>query len=104
LLPAVVTGKAFTVTVEVAIQPVGKVYVIIDVPEDTPVTTPVPATTVATAGVALLQVPPAVASLSVVVDPAQTLVVPVIAAGNGFTTTVVAAGLTHPLLLVTVRL
>ena len=38
---------------------------------------------VATAGVALLHVPPAVALLSVVVEPTHTLVVPVMAAGNG---------------------
>ena len=55
---------------------------------ETPVTTPVPATTVATAGVALLHVPPAVASANVVVKVAHTLVVPVITAGNGLTVTV----------------
>jgi hypothetical protein len=44
---------------------------------------------VATAGVALLHVPPAVALLKVVVEPMQTLVVPVMAAGNGLTVTVV---------------
>ena len=51
----------------------------IDVPAVTPVTTP-PAVIVATAGVALLQVPPAVALLKVVVELTHTLVVPVIAA------------------------
>ena len=75
------------------------------VPAETPVTTPVATPTVAKAGVALLQLPPAVASLSVVVEPMQTLVVPVIAAGNGLTTTVVvAATLIQPFPSVTVRL
>jgi hypothetical protein len=59
-----------------------------DVPAVTPVTTP-PAVIVATAGVALLHVPPAVALLKVVVALTHTLVVPVIAAGSGFTVTVV---------------
>ena len=40
---------------------------------------------VALAGVALLHVPPAVALLSVVVEPTHTLVVPVITAGSGLT-------------------
>jgi len=55
-----------------------------ELPADTPVTTP-PAVIVALAGVALLQVPPAVALLRVVVDPTHTLVVPVMAAGSGLT-------------------
>jgi len=59
-----------------------------EVPPDTPVTTPVPATTVAIAGVALLHVPPAVASANVLVKPMHTVVVPVITAGNGLTVTV----------------
>ena len=56
-------------------------------PAATPVTTP-PAVMVATAGVALLHVPPAVALLKVVVEPAQTVVIPAMATGNGFTVTV----------------
>ncbi len=62
-----VAGKAFTVSVVVMIQPVGKVYVIVDVPGLVPVTTP----DVDEANVAkpllLLQVPPLVASANVVV-------------------------------------
>lgn len=50
-----------------------------------PVTTPVPGTTGAIADGVLVHVPPAVASLSVVVLPVHTVVVPVIAAGNGLT-------------------
>ena len=52
-----------------------------------PVTTP-PVVIVATAGVALLQVPPGVVLAKVVVDPAQTLVVPVMAFGIGLSVTV----------------
>ena len=59
-----------------------------ELPAVTPVTTP-PAVIVAMAGDALLHVPPAVALLSVVVDPTHTLVVPVITAGSGLTVTVV---------------
>jgi len=65
----------------------------IELPAVTPVTTP-PAVIVATAGVPLLHIPSAVASLKVVVDPTHTLVVPVIAAGKGFTVTVVVTA--HP--------
>jgi hypothetical protein len=57
------------------------VYVTTDVPGVTPVTRPL-LFTVATDGVALLHVPPGVASLNVVDDPAQILVVPVIAASD----------------------
>ena len=52
----------------------------------TPVTTPA-ALIVATAGLALVQVPPGLALLRAVVDPTHTLSVPVIAAGNGLTVT-----------------
>jgi len=64
-----------------------------ELPADTPVTTP-PAEIVATAGDALLHVPPAVALLRVLVAPTQTLVMPVIAAGSGLTVTVVVTA--HP--------
>lgn len=59
----------------------------VGLPEATPVTIPeVP--TVANAVLLLLQVPPLVASVSVVVDPAQTMAVPPMAAGSGFTVTI----------------
>lgn len=51
-----------------------------DVPGATPVTTPVPETTVATEDVPLDHVPPGVASLRVVDAPTQTVAVPVIGA------------------------
>ena len=54
-------------------------------PALTPVTTPVPAPTVAVDEFELLHEPPAVASDNVVVEPAHTLNVPLIAAGVGST-------------------
>lgn len=58
------------------------------VPAATPDTTP-ELFIVATEVLLLLHVPPVVASLSEVVDPTQTLVVPSIAPGSGFTVTTV---------------
>ena len=52
-----------------------------------PVTTPVKGLTEQQGGLLLLQVPPAAASLSTVVDPVHTTRVPVIAGGTGFTVT-----------------
>jgi len=62
----------------------------VEVPADTPDTTPVEEFTVATPVALLLHVPPVVVELKVVVDPAHTAVVPVMAptVGNGFTVTV----------------
>ncbi len=60
------------------------------VPAATPVTTP-EVDTVATAALLEDQVPPVVASPRVVVDPAQTEVVPVIAATTGRALTVTEA-------------
>jgi hypothetical protein len=55
------------------------------VPVSMPETIPVDGAIVADAGVPLVQVPPLVASASVVVLPAHTLNVPVMAAGSGLT-------------------
>lgn len=66
------------------------------VPPDTPVTTPVAGLTVAIIVLALLQVPPGVGSLKVVVNPAQTTGMPVIGRGVGLTVTVVIALQTVP--------
>ena len=85
VVPLIEDGNGLIVTVLVILQPVAAVYKIIDVPPVTPVTTPVDELTVATAVVPLLQVPPLVASLSVVVAPAHATAVPVIANGNGLT-------------------
>ena len=67
------------------------------------VTTPV-ALTVATAGVPLLQTPDVVALASPVVEPTQTLAVPVMFAttGRALTVIVVDTAVTHPFALVTV--
>ena len=65
----------------------------IAVPEDTPVTMPV-GPTVATDAVALLHTPPKVSSFNVVDAPAQILLTPVIAAGNGLIVTIAIA--LHP--------
>ena len=75
VLPAI-AATAFTVNVIVA-NPAPTAYVIVHVPPATPVTTPVDDPTVATAVLLLLQCPPAVESVSVLVDPSQTLPVPV---------------------------
>ena len=71
-------------------------------PAATPVITP-EALTVATAVLLEDQVPLAVASLKVVVDPTQTLVVPVMAAttGSALTVTLVVTAVVQPLAFVT---
>ena len=70
-----------------------------DVPAETPVTTP-PALIVATPMDVLLHVPNAVASASVVVKPAHTVNVPVIAAGNGFTVTITLLVFVQPVAVI----
>jgi hypothetical protein len=86
--PVISAGALLTVTVVVAIHPVGSLNVICAVPAAMPDTTPVAEPTVAMPVALLLHVPAPLASASVVDDSAQTLVVPVIAAGSGFTATV----------------
>ena len=80
--PLMVGGSALTVTVLILIQPVFSIYVITAVPADIPKTIPAPVPTAATPGFPLVQVPPTVASLRLVTDPAQTLALPLIVAGN----------------------
>ena len=58
-------------------------------PTETPFTNPVPEPIVATAGLLLVQLPPAVASARVVVEPMQIVVVPVMGKGGVTTFTVV---------------
>ena len=87
------TGSGLTVITELTLllHPlVVTVYVMVLVPELTPVTTPL-ALTVATAVLLDVHTPKAVALVKVVVDPAHSVVDPVIDAttGNGFTVTVV---------------
>ena len=70
-------------------------------PAITPVTTPEDEPTEAMGMLALTHVPPVVRLFKVVVSPAHTLVVPVMAAGNGFTVTVfIAAALPQLLVIV----
>jgi hypothetical protein len=69
-------------------QPPGVLYIIVAEPEDTPVVTPVVSPTVAIVVALLLQVPPVVMLLSVVVLPSHTMLAPIIAVGT-FTVAVV---------------
>lgn len=94
------TGSGLTVTVRVATfvqPPLVTVYDTTEVPGVIPETRPA-AFTVATAGVELDQTPPEVRSASCVVDPAQTVAVPVIAAttGRAFTVTLRAVVFEQP--------
>ena len=61
------------------------------VPAAMPVTTPLNGSIMAIDGALLLQPPPAVASVSGSVTPAQTVGLPEIFAGRGFTVTTMAA-------------
>jgi len=100
-------GNGLTVTDEVTVvtqpKPLVTVYDIVAVPADTPLTMPVKPI-VATEPSPLLHTPPLVASLSVVVEPAHTLMVPVIAdtVGNGLTVTTEVTVVTQPKPLVAV--
>ncbi len=81
--PLIAAGAVVTVRMRVAMQLVANVYVIVALPEATPVTIPL-VPTVATAVLLLLHAPPVVASAKVVVSSGQTDAVPVIAAGFAF--------------------
>src|SRR6478735_8229669 len=102
-LMAATVGIALTVTVvvDVPTQPfVVTVYEMMLVPAVTPLTTPL-LSIVATDSLLLLHTPLAVASLKVVVNPAHTLVVPLIAATTGIALTVIVVVLvpTQPLVV-----
>jgi len=84
--PMIKAGAGFTVILNVTKQPPIE-YVIVTAPIAEPVTSPVEPTD-ATNGLLLLHDPPGVASESIVVDPAQTVLLPVIAAGAVMTETV----------------
>ena len=86
MLPDMAAGRAVTFIVVVIEQPPVAVYMIVADPAVTGVTTP-PAFTFAIAVLLLTQLlAGVVASYRLVVDPRHTVVVPVIAAGNGLTT------------------
>jgi len=87
-----------TVFVAVFVQPpVTTEYVINDVPAAIPVTKPEPASTVATPGVALVHVPPAVVLVQVAVPPIHNGVVPeMVCATGAVTVTVFVAVFVQP--------
>ena len=89
-----VNGIVFITTEAVAAQPL-TVYEISALPAATPNTLPTPFT-VAMVVLALLHAPSGVASVRVVEVPGQALVVPVIAAGTGFTVIVIVFEVTAP--------
>ncbi len=95
-VPLMADGSGFMVTVVVAIQFKGEVYMAIALPADIPVNTPVAALIVAMAVLLLVQVPPDVASLSVVMAPLHIDILPVMAAGSGFTVAVTVVDVAQP--------
>ena len=97
LAPLTDVGGATIVTVRAAMQLVESVYVIVAVPVVMPFTTPDEEPMVATDGLPLLQVPPEVASLSMVVMPVQAYANPDIGEGSGLTVMVRTAGVPQPL-------
>ena len=91
--PTMLLGRAFTVTTVVARQPVKRVYTMVTVSAAMPVTVPSGAM-VAVAGFTPDQVPPAVVSVSEIVAPMQTGVLPFMAAGKALT--VITNDVKHP--------
>lgn len=91
----VAKGNGCIVTTVSVAQPVGSRYVIADVPAFIPVTMPEAAPMVALVVELLVHRPPGSASLSVVVSPVHTFVLPVMSAGSGFT--VMVTVVVHPL-------
>ena len=89
--PVIAAGDAFTVNDAVLVHPAVVVYVIVTTPGATPVTVPLLLPTVAIVPSLVVHVPPGVASVSVRVEPTQTLKVPPIAAGSALTVTTVEA-------------
>jgi hypothetical protein len=83
--PAIAFGIGFTVTSRVVLHPVISVYVMVALPVAAPVTTPDIGSTVAIK-LLLVHVPPPTSD-RVVVSPRQTLAVPVMGVGSGFTST-----------------
>jgi hypothetical protein len=84
-VPAIGAGAGFTESTLVRQQPVVIVYVMVVEPGATPVAMPVVASIVATVGSLLIHVPAGDKSDNVVVLPWQTVNVPVIKFGGGFT-------------------
>ena len=86
--PEMAEGDGVTEIVVVVKQPVARATVIIVVPNEIPVTTPVNIPIIATDGLLLVQLPPVVASNWVIEDPTQTEVGPVMVEGRLFTVNV----------------
>ena len=86
--PVMVVGERLTVTGSMAVQPVGKVNVMLLVPVAMPVTTPVPDPMVATPVLPLLHTPVLV-SVRVMCAPTHNADGPPMLPGAGFTVTVV---------------
>ena len=91
-VPPIADGNGLIVATEIARQVVGKVYVILSVPNVTPVTTPEAEPTVAFVFCAV-QRPPAIVVLSDTDEPTHTGVIPEI---TGFGLTVMISVLAHP--------
>jgi hypothetical protein len=87
VVPVIATGRAFTVTFFVMMQPEGTVYVIVALPADIPETMPVAELTAATAEALEDHVPPPIELLKAIVEPTHTEDDPEIAAGNELTVT-----------------
>jgi hypothetical protein len=86
-VPVMAAGIAYTLTIAVTVVPANE-YVMVDVPADIPITTPLAEPIVATAGVLLLHEPPVALLANVVVAPIQVVSVPVIGEENAaFTVT-----------------
>ena len=92
--PVIGRGVVLTLTVDVTLQPVGRVNMIGVVPIARPVTMPDAEPIVPTGTLPLDHTPPTEISPSTIVEPTQTAVGPVIGAGNGFTEITVV--LMHP--------
>ena len=83
--PVIFAGTGFTVTSVVFRHPVASEYVITAVPLPTPATIPEIEPILATAVLVLVHIPPPIASLRSISPPTQTLKVPVMVDGIGFT-------------------
>lgn len=91
MVPVSAAGSALTVIVWVVEQPPGSMYETVVVPAVVPVTTPVVEPMLAVPALLLVQVPPAVALVSEITEPAhkpKPPVGPVIVAGTALTVTV----------------
>ena len=69
VVPVMAPGNGSIITVAVVRQPVGSVYVIVALPAEAPVIVPVPEPIVAISEALLVQDPPGVGSVSVLVSP-----------------------------------